>query len=196
MPFTTRSDQTREAILRAARRRFAAEGYERTTIRAVAADAGIDPSMVMRYYGSKDGLFAVAADIDLRLPDLSEVPRRKAGERFVRHFFERWEGELADDVLVVAFRSAATNEAATERLREVFGNQAQVALARVVADPEEAPARAALVTSQLLGIAMCRYVLRLPPMVAMDTETLVASVAPTVQRYLTGPLPGSKPRAS
>ncbi|MET9023010.1 TetR family transcriptional regulator [Actinopolymorpha sp. NPDC004070] len=189
MAFTTRSDRTREAILRAARRRFAAEGYERTTIRAVAADAGIDPSMVMRYYGSKDGLFAVAAEIDLQLPDLSEGPRKSAGERFVRHFFERWEGELADGVLVVAFRSAATNEAAAAKLSEVFGGQVRVALARVVADPGEAPARAALVTSQLLGIAMCRYVLKLPPMVAMDTEALVASVAPTVQRYLTGPLP-------
>src|SRR3954467_12470767 len=91
-----RSDQTRAAILAAARRRFAADGFERTTIRAIAADAGIDPSMVMRYYGSKDGLFAAAADIDLQLPELATVPRENLGETLARHWVELWEGGLSD----------------------------------------------------------------------------------------------------
>jgi AcrR family transcriptional regulator len=114
MTFTSRSEQTRAAILAAARHRFAADGFERTTIRGIAADAGIDPSMVMRYYGSKDGLFAAAADLDLHLPDLATVPREKLGETLVRHWVERWEGDLSDELLIVLFRSAITNQSAAE----------------------------------------------------------------------------------
>src|SRR4051794_34642851 len=117
MGFTPRSEETRGAILAAARRRFAADGYERATIRAIAADAGIDPSMVMRYYGSKDGLFAAAVDVDLRLPDLSGITPERLGETLVRHFLDRWD---QDDVLVLLLRTAISSEAAAERLREVF----------------------------------------------------------------------------
>jgi AcrR family transcriptional regulator len=191
MTFTRRSDQTRAAILAAARRRFAADGFERTTIRAIAADAGIDPSMVMRYYGSKDGLFAAAADIELHLPDLAAVPREKLGEALVRHWVERWEGGLSDELLIVLLRSAVTNESAAKQLRTVFGAQVAKALAAVVDDPAEAPTRAGLVSTQMLGLALCRHILRLPPVVALDVETLVASVSDTVQRYLTGPLTSS-----
>ncbi len=183
-----RSDETRAAILEAARRRFAADGFERTTIRAIAADAGIDPSMVMRYYGSKDGLFSAAADLDLQLPDLAAVPREQLGETLVRHWVERWEGGSSDELLIVVFRSAITNEAAAERLRTVFGAQVARAVATVVDDRAEAATRAGLVSTQMLGLALCRYILRLPPVVALDLDTLIATVADTVQRYLTGPL--------
>jgi AcrR family transcriptional regulator len=188
VPFTRRSDRTRAAILAAARQRFAADGFERTTIRAIAADAEIDPSMVMRYYGSKDGLFAAAADLDLHLPDLAAVPREKLGETLVRHWVARWEGDLSDELLIVLLRSAITNEGAAEQLRTVFGAQVVKALAAVVDDPAEAPIRAGLISTQMLGLALCRHILRLPPIVALDAETLIASVSETVQRYLTGPL--------
>ena len=183
-----RSDQTRAAILAAARRRFAADGFERTTIRAIAADAGIDPSMVMRYYGSKDGLFSAAADLDLQLPDLASVPREQLGETLVRHWVERWEGGSSDELLIVVFRSAITNEAAAERLRTVFGAQVAKAVATIVDDRAEAATRAGLVSTQMLGLALCRYILRLAPVVALDLDTLLATVSDTVQRYLTGPL--------
>jgi len=183
-----RSDQTRAAILAAARRRFAADGFERTTIRAIAADAGIDPSMVMRYYGSKDGLFSAAADLDLQLPDLAAVPREQLGETLVRHWVERWEGGSSDELLIVVFRSAITNEAAAERLRTVFGAQVAKAVATIVDDRAEAATRAGLVSTQMLGLALCRYILRLAPVVALDLDTLIATVSDTVQRYLTGPL--------
>jgi AcrR family transcriptional regulator len=188
MTFTRRSERTRAAILVAARHRFAADGFERTTICAIAADAGIDPSMVMRYYGSKDGLFAAAADLDLHLPDLATVPREKLGETLVRHWVERWEGGLSDELLIVLLRSAITNQSAAQRLRTVFGAQVATALAAVVDDPAEAPTRAGLVSTQMLGLALCRHILRLPPVVALDVETLIASVSGTVQGYLTGPL--------
>src|SRR5215217_9333010 len=98
-----RSDATRAAILAAARERFSSDGYERATIRAIAADARIDPSMVMRYYGNKEKLFAAAAEFDLRLPDLTAVPRETLGARLAGHLVDRWE---KDDTLMALLRAA------------------------------------------------------------------------------------------
>ncbi|MGW0501734.1 TetR/AcrR family transcriptional regulator [Micromonospora sp. NPDC003241] len=181
------ADATRAAILRAARERFAADGYDRATIRAIAADARIDPSMVMRYYGSKEGLFAAAAEFDLRLPDLSGTPADRLGETLVAYFFTRWEG---DTTLPALLRTASTNPSGAERVRDIFATQLGTAVARVVADPTEAPHRAGLVASQLLGVALTRYVLHLPPMVDLSPPALVAWLAPTIQRYLRDPTPG------
>jgi AcrR family transcriptional regulator len=186
MAFTSRSEETRSAILEAARKRFAAEGFERTTIRAVASDAGIDPAMVMRYYGSKDGLFAAATDVALHLPDLTEVHRTGLGDALIRHWVELWEGGLSDELMIVLLRSSITNEDAAQRLREVFSAQVMQAVRQVVEDPKEAATRAGLVSSQMLGLALTRYILKLPPAVSIDQATLVAGVGPTIQRYLTG----------
>ncbi|MGC4810217.1 TetR family transcriptional regulator [Micromonospora sp. DT228] len=178
-----RSDATRAAILRAARERFAADGYERATIRAIAADAQIDPSMVMRYYGSKEGLFAAAAEFDLRLPDLAPVPSAHLGEVLIRHFLTRWEG---DETLVALLRAASTNPGAAERMRGIFADQLTAAVATFGTDPATTARRAGLVASQILGLAFTRYIVRLPPVVDMPAEELVAWIAPTLQRYLTG----------
>jgi AcrR family transcriptional regulator len=185
-PAPRRSDGTRAAILRAARARFAADGYQRATIRAIAADAAIDPSMVMRYYGNKALLFAAAVDIDLRLPDVSGLPPERLGAELVRHFLHRWEDDPADDALLTLLRSAATDESAAERLRGLFREQILPLTLRLAGDPAEAAERAGLVASQMLGLAMCRQILRLPPVVAMPAETVVERVGPTLQRYLTG----------
>ncbi|MEU8286157.1 TetR family transcriptional regulator [Micromonospora sp. NPDC048905] len=178
-----RSDATRAAILRAARERFAADGYERATIRAIATDAQIDPSMVMRYYGSKEGLFAAAAEFDLRLPDLAAVPPAHLGEVLIRHFLARWEG---DETLVALLRAASTNPGAAERMRGIFVDQLAAAVASFGTDPATTARRAGLVASQILGLAFTRYIVRLPPMVDAPAEELVPWIAPTLQRYLTG----------
>jgi AcrR family transcriptional regulator len=178
-----RSDTTRAAILAAARERFATDGFERATIRAIAADARIDPSMVMRYYGNKEALFAAAADFDLRLPDLGDTPRDEVGAALVRHFLHRWEG---DETLLALLRTAVTKEAAAERMRSVFAGQIGPVAARLAPDPAEAATRAGLVATQMLGFALCRFVLRLPPVVALPAEEAIAWFSPTVQRYLTG----------
>jgi AcrR family transcriptional regulator len=123
-----RSDRTRTAILHAARERFAAQGYDRTTIRGVAADADIDPSMVMRYFGNKAQLFEAALTIDLRLPDLAAVPHEELPAVLVRHFVDRWEGDPTDDALLVLLRSAVTNEQAAARTHEIFASQVAPAL--------------------------------------------------------------------
>ncbi|GAA2599167.1 TetR family transcriptional regulator [Streptomyces tubercidicus] len=181
-----RSDVTRAAILAAARDRFAADGYERATIRAIARDAAIDPSMVMRYYGNKAGLFAAASEIEVHAPDLSHFPRDEAGARLVRHFVERWE---CDETLTAMMRVGVTNEAGAERMRGVFADQIEPVLAAVCPVPEEAPTRAALISSQILGMALCRYVLHIPPAVGLSRDELIAWLAPTVQRYLTAEHP-------
>ncbi|MFF8382209.1 TetR/AcrR family transcriptional regulator [Streptomyces kanasensis] len=181
-----RSDTTRAAILEAARERFAADGYERATIRAIARDAGIDPSMVMRYYGNKEGLFAAASDIDLRIPVLGAVPTRHVGTVLVTHFLDRWE---SDDVLTGMLRVGVTNEAGAERMRDIFKAQLGPMVVGVCPDPADAPRRAALVASQILGMALARYVLRFPPAATMGRDELIAWLAPTIQRYLTAERP-------
>lgn len=186
MPFTERSEATRTAILTAARKCLASVGYAGMTIRAVAAEAGIDPSMVMRYYGNKEGLFSAAIDIDLQLPDLSGVPRRRLGETLARHFMERWEGEDADEVIPLLLRSALSHPVASARVNEVFAQQVSPAVAKLHGDGQEASERAAMISAHLMGVALCRHLLKMPPIATMDAERLVALIAPALQRYLAG----------
>jgi AcrR family transcriptional regulator len=181
-----RSQRSRDAILRAARERFAEHGYERTTIRAVAADVGIDPSMVMRYYASKQGLFAAAADFDLKLPDLSAVPAEQLGAVAVDHFLSRWEGAQADDALRVLLASATTSAVAARQMQDIFRAQLEpIVAAALPPDPTTNATRAGLVATQMLGLALCRYVLRLPPVVDLDRDAILRWLAPVIQRYLT-----------
>ncbi|WUD81653.1 TetR family transcriptional regulator [Streptomyces sp. NBC_00503] len=178
-----RGAQTKAAILRAARDRFAAHGYERTTIRAVAADAAIDPSMVMRYFGNKEKLFDAALAVDLRLPDLSAVPPQELAAVVLRHFVDRWEGDPADDALLVLLRSAVTNEAAAQRMREVFTTQVAPALGAALG-PERARRVAGLVSAQLLGLALTRYLLRLPGVTSLTPDEVVAGLSPALAATL------------
>ena len=127
----TKSDRTRAAILAAAQKLFAEQGYERTTVRDIAAIAEIDPALVIRYFGSKDELFARVAVFDLKLPDLSKADRSKIGEMLVRHFLSLWEGENANGGMPIMLRSAASNEVAANKLRDVFAGQVMPALSRV-----------------------------------------------------------------
>jgi AcrR family transcriptional regulator len=137
--------------------------------------------MVMRYFGSKDKLFAAAAEFDLRLPET--LPHDQLGAALIRHFLERWE---ADDGLQVLLRTGVTNEAAAERMRAIFATQLAPVVSKLAGDPGQVAARAALVASQVLGMALCRYILRFPPVAAMTDDEVVAWLGPTLQRYLTG----------
>ena len=177
-----RSDATRAAILTAAREQFAASGYQAATIRSIAAAAGIDPALVMRYYGNKEGLFAAAAEFDLRLPDLAALPRRQIGAALVGHFLDRWEG---DDTLMALLRAAVTTEAARERMQAIFATQVAPQVVALSGLPRaDALARAGLISSQILGLALCRYVLKLPPVVKLPRAEVVRRVGAVVQGYL------------
>ena len=190
MAFTQRSEKTRTAILTAARHMLASRGYEATTIRAVAAAAGIDPSMVMRYYGNKEGLFAAAVDVDLYLPDPSTLPRDNIGSLLAHHVVARWEGALSDEFITLLLRSAGTNSAAAEQFRLIFERQLLKFVNGLVGDGPEARRRAAMVSSQVLGVAYCRYILELPAVTELTGETLADTLGPVLQHYLTGALDG------
>jgi len=177
------ADATKSAILAAAQQRFAADGYERATIRAIAADAQIDPALVMRYFGNKEKLFTAAASFDLQLPDLSALPAAGVGAALVEHFIDRWE---ADDTFMALLRAAVTNAAAAKRVRSVLVTQVMPAIAALSQDPAHVATRAGLVASQILGFALCRYVLQLPPVVGMSRAQTVRWLGPTLQRYITG----------
>ncbi|GHE08110.1 TetR/AcrR family transcriptional regulator [Klenkia taihuensis] len=173
------ADATRDDLLAAARRRFAADGYERTTIRAVAGDVGVDAALVIRYFGSKEGLFTRAADLDLRLPDLTGVRAGDLSRVLVDRFFAVWED---DGTFLALLRAAATSEVAAEAMRTVFAAQVAPALAAVTDD--RAPERAALVGATVLGFALGRYVLRLPPLVDMTRDQAQAWLGPALRHYL------------
>ena len=173
------SAETKAVILAAARERFAESGFERATIRAIAADANIDPSMVMRYFGNKDQLFAAAADFDLAIPDLSDIDRDHTGARLVAHFIDRWE---RDEIMVVLLRSSTTNADAAQRMQAIFATQLLPVIAGI--NPEAPERRAGLIATQMLGLALCRYVLKLPPVVGMTRDEIVSWLGPTIQRYL------------
>jgi AcrR family transcriptional regulator len=189
MTKTRNSSDTKAAILAAARTRFAAEGYRSASILAVARDVGVDAALVVRYFGSKPGLFAAATDIDLRVPDLATAPAGEHGERLVEHFLTRWDaGTPEGQVLLILLRSAASDVAAAAGMRELFATQLVPALRRLIADGTEVPRRAALIASQILGLALARSVLELPPFEEMPPSEIAANVGATVQRYLHEPL--------
>jgi AcrR family transcriptional regulator len=177
-----RSAGTRRAILGAARSAFAARGYEQTTIRAVAAEAGVDASMVLRYFGSKAGLFTAAATADFQVSDLRLVPPAERGAVLARDMVDRWEDASRDDELIVLLRTAVTSEAVAVQL--------QSAITRLITEPvaalggDGAAERAGYIATQLLGLALCRYILRLQPLAGLPADEVVASIAPSVQRYL------------
>jgi AcrR family transcriptional regulator len=174
---------TRAAILAAARSRFADHGFAGTTIRAVAADAGIDPSMVMRYFGSKAQLFDAAMDIDLRLPDLSAVPADELPRTLIRVFLDRWETDPAGDDLLILLRSAVTNEHAATRMRQIFATQVAPALATGMGRDLGAT-HAGLIAAQLLGLALSRYLLRLPAVTALTREEIEDALTPAIRATL------------
>jgi AcrR family transcriptional regulator len=181
----SKSDRARASILAAARDLFSRLGYENTTIRAIAAKASIDPAMVIRYFGSKDELFARAAAIELNLPPLGTIRPAAVGETLVRRFLDVWEGAGSAKGMVIMLRSAISNEFAAEKTREVLARQVGPAIA-ALGNAATAPQRAGLISSQLLGLALCRYVLRFPPIVAMSRDEIITQIGPVLQRYAAG----------
>ncbi|GAA2574036.1 TetR/AcrR family transcriptional regulator [Pseudonocardia hydrocarbonoxydans] len=181
---------TREQVLTAARAAFAERGYDGATVRHIAERAGVDAAMVHHWFGSKDALFTASLDIPLDpaavFPELLHGPRDQLGERLVTRFLTLWDA-TGGAPLASMLRSVAAHDDAARMLRDFV---TRVILTRVVATlgPDQPDLRAALVGSQLIGLGMARYVVKLEPLASADHATVVAAVAPTVQRYLTGPL--------
>lgn len=182
---------TRERILAAARERFATDGYAGATIRAIAADAGVDPALVHHYFGPKTQLFAElsALPVDVRqvVAGLLEGPLDELGERMVRTFLSVWDSPEGGMRLRALLRAALTEDHAAETLREFLFDALLGPLTREL-DVPEAGLRAALAGSQVVGLGMFRYVIGIEPLASTDVEVLVGAYAPTLQRYLTGDL--------
>ena len=181
---------TRAHILAVARERFAAQGYDRTRIRDVAADAGVDAALVHYFFKTKDGLFAAAMELPLRpseviAPVLAEGVEG-LGERIVRRLLCVWDDPGNRAALLATVQGASAHPGAAAALREFVRSEivARVALA-VEADRPEL--RANLVASQIIGLIAARYVAQVRPLADMPAEEIVPLVAPPLQRYLDGP---------
>jgi AcrR family transcriptional regulator len=185
---------TRQAILDAARARFAGDGFAATTIRWVAADAGVDASLVMQFFRSKNELFAAVMSISPealeRLSTAFEGPDANLGERVVRAFFDVWEGAPRDsEPLMAMLRGAIVNEQASAQLRDFVQARLLDGTASRAVDDQGAVTRAGLASSMLVGIVLGRRIVQVPILANADTETLVALVAPAIQSVLTSGLP-------
>lgn len=186
---------TRAAILDAARQSFGASGYAGTTIRGVARAAGVDPALVHRFYGSKESLFAATLDLpgdpSVLLPALLGEGLDGLGERVVGTFLALWDATPGQGPMLALIRSAVADERSAELLRDFLTRVAMGPLA-TAAGGDSPELRASLVASQMVGLAVTRYVLRLEPLASIPAAELAAHVGPTLDRYLTGTL-GSTP---
>jgi AcrR family transcriptional regulator len=190
---------TREEILAAARECFAKRGYDGTSLRAVSAKAGVDPALVRRFYGSKEGLLVAALTATFR-PDedvagLLSGDLDTLGDQMIGYTLGVWEQPPRRDMLVGMIRSACTNERAARLLRDFFAGQILARIAGALGD-KEAELRASAIGSQIVGLAFYRYVLKVEPIASASPETLRAAFGPTLQRYLTGSLGSSRRRGS
>ena len=175
---------TRADILAAARQRFGSDGYERTTLRAIAGDVGVDPALVIRYFGSKQQLFAAAAEFTLHLPDLTGLQPDAMADALLERFFAVWE---ADTTFVALLRAAMTSSTAAETMRRVFATQVAPILAAVA--PDHPAPRAVLMGSFVIGLATTRYVLEVPAARALDHDDLIQWARPVIRQLLVGPAP-------
>jgi AcrR family transcriptional regulator len=187
---------TREAILQAAREQFAERGYEGATIRAIAAAAGVDPALVHHFYGTKERLFAAAMQLPFVPSEaitaaLADRPAgQPAGAYLVRTALALWDSPGVRDAFVGILRSALTSDQAAAMLREFVSEAILGPVASLAGgtDPGQTPFRTSLVGSHMLGLALARYVLQLPPVANADPGALAAAIGPTIDRYLTGDL--------
>ncbi len=182
---------SRDAVLAAAKQRFAAEGYEKTTLRAIAQDAHVDPSMVLYLFGSKEELFRESLRLILDPEVLVAALTGAAdddpdiGIRMVRTYLRIWETADTAASMRAMLQSATSNTDANEAFRGFIQNYVLTAVSSVLGGGERARLRAMLAASTLVGTAMLRYIIQVPPMAALSADEVVRLIAPTVTRYLT-----------
>jgi AcrR family transcriptional regulator len=176
--------QTRADILSAARRRFAAEGFERTTLRSIAADVGVDQALVSRYFGSKQDLFATATEFRIDLPDLLGVDPGDIAGMLLPRYFEIWEDNHS---FLALLRAASTSEVAADTLNKTLATNVRPTL--LAATPDHHEQRIAMTDAFVIGLAMTRSILANQPMVNFSREELSRWAAPIFRQLLTGPAP-------
>ncbi|GAA4883521.1 MULTISPECIES: TetR/AcrR family transcriptional regulator [Saccharopolyspora] len=173
---------TRDALLRAARRRFSLHGYADVTLRDIAADAEVSAALVVKYFGSKENLFAEASGFEQDAARLLDCPLPELGEHLVRTLLDYHDRTQGDPLLRALFTSARP---AGAQFRTNFEHQLVERLAQRLTGPD-ARLRAELVCSHLLGLSAARLVLRTGAISAEPRDRLVAFTAPLLQRWLDG----------
>jgi AcrR family transcriptional regulator len=180
--------ETRQQILDAARTEFGSKGYDRSTIRSVAAAAEVDPALVHHYFRTKSDLFAAAMELPVNprvlVPAIIGPGVDDLGERLVRTFLGVWDTPGARERLVGLIRSAVTVDEAAQMMREFLTHVLLGPVSEAIGRPD-ARLRVTLVGAQLVGLALMRYVLELEPLASADTDDIVERLAPHVQRLLT-----------
>lgn len=183
---------TRQAILEAARVDFAEQGYDGTSLRGIARRAEVDPALVHHYFRGKPQLFAAVMDIPADPAALISAvvngPRDQVGESLVRTFLAVWDSDAGRQRFQALVRAAVTHEEATRMLREFLTREVFGRVVRELSSDGERPAglevRAGLAASQMIGLAMMRYIVEVPAVVDATHDELAALVGPTIQRYL------------
>lgn len=180
---------TREKILAAARSHFGEVGYEGATIRAIAAAAEVDPKLVLHYFGSKEGVFRAAVDFPFdpseSIPRLLKPGLDGLGARLVRFFLDTWESPMGSPLLALV-RSVVSSESAAALMRDFVSREILARLAEAL-ELDQPQLRASLAASQLVGLAMLRYVVRVQPLASAPPAKVAAWLGPTLQRYFTDP---------
>ena len=179
---------SRDVVLAAAKRRFATEGYEKTTLRAIANDARVDPSMVLYLFGSKQELFRESLRLIMDPDELVAALTDGDGDigtRMVRTYLRIWERLESGGSMRAMLQSATSNSDAHEAFRGFMQNYVLTAVSEALGGGEDAPLRAMLAASQLVGVAMLRYVMEVPPLATLTPDQVVMLIAPTLTRYLT-----------
>jgi AcrR family transcriptional regulator len=182
---------TRGEILAAARALFAVQGFERTSMRAIAREARVDPSLALHYFGTKEDVFLAAIELpfvpEVVLPSLVVGDVQSLGERVARFAVALLEDEAARARVLAIVRAAASEPAAAALLRGLIEERIRDPIARALRT-DDAELRAALMGSQIVGLVMARYVVRVEPLASLPPDDLVETIAPTFQRYLAEPL--------
>jgi AcrR family transcriptional regulator len=181
---------TREAIAEAARRQFAELGYDRATLRGIAGEAGVDAALVVRFYGSKDALFrevmALPPAVAEAMAALADGPTATVGRRLAEVIVGMLEDPRSRSVVLGRIRSASSHPDAAALVRETVTRDIGRLAAALTDDQPET--RAVLVGSQIVGLALARYVVRVEPLVSMPAAAVIDYIAPTFQHYLVGTL--------
>jgi AcrR family transcriptional regulator len=179
------ASDSRDRILAAARERFALHGYDRTRIRDVALDAGVDAALVHYFFKTKDGLFVAAMQLPVRPADVigALLEEGLSGERIVRRLLGVWDQPPARQALLAALQAPG----AAGALREFIEAEIVTRLAGAI-EADRPALRATLVVSQVMGLIGARYIAQVEPLASLPADEVVPLVAPTLQRYLDGAL--------
>ena len=183
---------SRDEIVAAARRLFAERGYVATSLRAIAADAGVDAALIIHFFGSKANLLAAAVqwpfDPETEMGRIGAGDHRDAGEGLARIMIRTWDSEGDRSAIMTLLRAATIEPAAAELLRDFMQRELFPPLLDRLGTPEP-ELRCGLAASQLIGLGIARYVVRFEPLASLSEDEVVAWIAPTLQRYLTDPDP-------